>query len=146
MGPLGGVAVYLVAGLAVRVTPPCRIGARLVRLSVDQLSIRAHGGEKLFRRVKREGHALMLPDLCASLGWRGTSVKPVRRGSPTYSWRHATLSGRLTSGGGIDFRSTASLSAADGLARMHVVTNSAGKMELRVRWPTGGFATLATEP
>lgn len=79
------------------------------------------------------------------------SVRPLNPGtadlgSPTYSWRHATLSGRLTSGGGVDFKSTASLSAAAGLARMHVVTNGAGKMELRVRWPSGGYATLATEP
>lgn len=67
-------------------------------------------------------------------------------GSSSRGWRHANISGRITSGGGVDFKSTSSLPAAPGLARMHVVTNGDGKMELRVRWPSGGYATLATQP
>lgn len=67
-------------------------------------------------------------------------------GSGSRAWRNAIIAGRITSGGGIDFRSTTPLFAAAGLARMHVTTNSDGKMELRMRWPNNALSILATEP
>lgn len=67
-------------------------------------------------------------------------------GSGTLPWRNLYISNRVTTENGMDFKGGANAPASAGRLRLFAITNSNGKMELRIRYPNGSLKILDVEP